>query len=423
MMKPNRRYRLTYSFLVPYSLIVYKAPVTIESSGDPILDSLRLQLKQRGAGGVIGLAKKFKIMDDNGNGTLDMNEFKKAMKECKISDISDKAMAHLFRYFDKDDSGSINYDEFLVGIRGVLSPRRLELVNLAFTVLDKDGSGLVDINDIQGVYTARSHPDVIGGRRTEEEILIEFIDNFNVVKKNIAMKGSVAKDNGKKPIPEKAVAKGTITRDMFIDYYSNLSSSIDSDDYFELMIRNSWHISGGEGWSANTTNKRVLVKHMDGRETVEEIKNDLGLKANDKVGMVQRLRAQGIAAAAVNTTGGSENGRGGDGSSDADVAYYNLLRSKSVSQSTNSANTHTAPAPTAPSKPTGRVLLDVFSKNTDENVNPVNESAQTASVAKTVYIPANLKALVDNSEKNLAKTYPLRASQKKNPQPLGAYRS
>ncbi len=370
-------------------------------------------MKQRGAGGVIGLAKKFKIMDDNSNGTLDINEFKKAMKECKISDISDKAIAHLFRYFDKDDSGSINYDEFLVGIRGVLSARRLELVNLAFTILDKDGSGVVDIKDIQGVYSARSHPDVIGGRRTEEEILTEFIDNFNIVKKNIVVKGV---SNGKKPVPEKAVAKGAITREMFVDYYSNLSSSIDSDDYFELMIRNSWHISGGEGWSANTTNKRVLVKHMDGRETVEEIKNDLGLKANDKVGMVQRLRAQGVAAAAVNTTGGEENGHGGDGSSDADVAYYNLLRSKTAGQST-SAN---APTATAPSKPVGRVLLDVVNKNTNENVNPVNDSLQTA---KTVYIPANLKHLIDNSEKNLAKTYPLRASQKKNPQPLGAYQS
>jgi len=28
---------------------------------------------------------------------------------------------------------------------------------------------------------------------------------------------------------------------------SFLSASIDDDDYFELMVRNSWHISGGTG--------------------------------------------------------------------------------------------------------------------------------------------------------------------------------
>ena len=38
---------------------------TLESSGDPILDSLRSQLKARGASGICGLAKKFKIMDDD----------------------------------------------------------------------------------------------------------------------------------------------------------------------------------------------------------------------------------------------------------------------------------------------------------------------------------------------------------------------
>lgn len=58
----------------------------------------------------------------------------------------------------------------------------------------------------------------------------------------------------------------------FCSYYSNISASIDDDDYFELMMRNAWHISGGEGWCANTSNRRVLVTHAGGKQTVEEIK-------------------------------------------------------------------------------------------------------------------------------------------------------
>ena len=43
-------------------------------------------------------------------------------------------------------------------------------------------------------------------------------------------------------------------------------------------MRNAWHISGGEGASANTTCMRVLVTHADGSQTVEEVENDLGIR-------------------------------------------------------------------------------------------------------------------------------------------------
>jgi hypothetical protein len=43
-----------------------------------------------------------------------------------------------------------------------------------------------------------------------------------------------------------------ITPDRFAAYYANVSASIDDDDYFELMIRNVWHLSGGEGQCAPT---------------------------------------------------------------------------------------------------------------------------------------------------------------------------
>jgi Ca2+-binding EF-hand superfamily protein len=46
------------------------------------------------------------------------------MTECGIADLSKKAIKHLFRFFDKDDSGTITLNEFLVGVRGVLNPRR-----------------------------------------------------------------------------------------------------------------------------------------------------------------------------------------------------------------------------------------------------------------------------------------------------------
>jgi len=76
------------------------------------------------------------------------------------------------------------------------------------------------------------------------------------------------------------------------------------------MIRNAWHISGGEGAAANSANRRVLVTRADGSQYVEEIKNDLGLKAGDKAGMLARLKAQGADAASISLfDGGDDNNK------------------------------------------------------------------------------------------------------------------
>mmetsp|Transcript_39033 Transcript_39033/g.110563 ORF Transcript_39033/g.110563 Transcript_39033/m.110563 type:complete len:170 (-) Transcript_39033:171-680(-) len=68
------------------------------------------------------------------------------------------------------------------------------------------------------------------------------------------------------------------------------------------MIRNAWHLSGGEGWCENTTCRRVLVTHGDGHQTVEEITNDMDIGMHDNAAMLANLRARGIDAAAVAVT-------------------------------------------------------------------------------------------------------------------------
>jgi hypothetical protein len=95
-----------------------------------------------------------------------------------------------------------------------------------------------------------------------------------------------------------------VTPEEFEAYYANVSASVDNDDYFELMIRNAWHISGGEGQYENTSNRRVLVTHADGRQTVEEITDDLGIRGDDTAALRRNLAKGGISAQSIDQLGG-----------------------------------------------------------------------------------------------------------------------
>ena len=65
---------------------------------------------------------------------------------------------------------------------------------------------------------------------------------------------------------------GIVTTEEWEEYYKDISASIDDDDYFELMIRNAWHIDGGKGQYENTTIKRELVRDKDGNEKIVKSK-------------------------------------------------------------------------------------------------------------------------------------------------------
>ena len=235
-----------------------------------LLENIKKELKQRGCNGFFGLQRRFKIMDDDGNKTLSMGEFKKALKELKLN-LSEVDLRALFEHFDADGNESIDFEEFVQGIRDPLSERRLRLVYMAFKVIDKDGSGVVDAREIATMYDASKHPDVLAGRKKPMDVMKEFLETFDVG----------------------GVKDGMVTKQEFVNYYTNLGASIDNDDYFELMIRNAWHLSGGEGWCANSSNMRVLVTNSKGIERTIEIQNDLGLDKSDLPGIYRALKSQG----------------------------------------------------------------------------------------------------------------------------------
>jgi len=166
-------------------------------------------------------------MDDDGSLTLSMPEFVKAIKDFRMG-ISEDSVPALFDAFDTNRDGTINYDEFLRAVRGPLNDFRRQMVDKAFHKIDKDGSGILDIADIKDTYNALKHPDVINGKKTEAQVLMEFLETFETHHNVI---------HGK-------VHDSQVTPEEFAEYYTNISASIDDDQYFQLMMNQAWNLRG-----------------------------------------------------------------------------------------------------------------------------------------------------------------------------------
>jgi len=191
-----------------------------KSSPEELLTRIRSELKQRGVDNIASIGRRFRIIDDDHDGKISKPEFEKACHEAAIG-LSAEEMQDLWAYCTQNGSNFIAYEDFLRGVRGPLNSRRQAIVDMAFKVVDVDGSGIIDINDLLMRYNADNHPDVKQSKTEAIEIFRKFINTFDVG----------------------GVRDGQVTSQEFRKYYEGVSASIDADDYFEQVVRSAWKFS------------------------------------------------------------------------------------------------------------------------------------------------------------------------------------
>ena len=205
-----------------------------------INNQFKMQIQKRGGIGIRSIGRLFRRMDNNGNKKLDMAEFTEALAAYGLFPKVVEIQA-LMRFYDVDGDGNITYEEFIRGLRDPLSERRKAMVDKAFDLIDRSRNGSISVEDIDAIYDVSKNQDFIDGKKTRQQVLEEFLDGFD------GMRGN---------------NDGVITRQEWTDYYSDLSMSLPSDEYFCQMMESVWNICEDETASVNAEQIKHLTKTM-----------------------------------------------------------------------------------------------------------------------------------------------------------------
>eukprot|EP00753_Platysulcus_tardus_P007663 PLAT15357.1.p2 GENE.PLAT15357.1~~PLAT15357.1.p2 ORF type:complete len:300 (-),score=129.53 PLAT15357.1:102-1001(-) len=214
-----------------------------------IVQKVRHALFAKGVNGVRSLRRAFKRADWSGNGRLDAEEFEEALESAGVF-LPVRDVNKLMRHLDLDGSGCVCFEEMTDLLSVPLEGRRLAIVEASFRLLDRDGCGTITVSDLTGKFNTLKHPGVASGDMTEEEAMKDFLDGFD---------GRRGDDDG------------AVTKEEFLSYYADLSSTCPTEDYFVEMMQSAWMIDEDDldGPSLETVDKLDTFEAMM-RAKIEE---------------------------------------------------------------------------------------------------------------------------------------------------------
>ena len=183
------------------------------------MDKIRAAFYAKGYSTIRSLGTAFKHFDQGvDDRKLTREELADGLRSFNI-ELQKSELEAIFTLLDTNKDGSVNFDEFLIGIRGKPNEKRQAVIDQAFIKFDKDKSGFIAPNDLVGVYNCKFHPDVKAKKKTEEQVFKEFLRCF----------GDVDMD-------------GQISKKEWDDYYAAVSSSIDHDGHFVELMKAAWKL-------------------------------------------------------------------------------------------------------------------------------------------------------------------------------------
>lgn len=100
-------------------------------------------------------------------------------------------------------------------------------------------------------YYALNHPDVRVGKRTQGEVMNEFIKIVDYF------------------VDFRQIVGGKIVFQDFVDLYGFISASVDNDTYFEILLNSVWKLDGADYQASKQTSK-MQSPHQEVQQGAEQ---------------------------------------------------------------------------------------------------------------------------------------------------------
>jgi Ca2+-binding EF-hand superfamily protein len=167
------------------------------------------------------------LMDDSGDGELDSEELMFGLRDFGVLLTPDE-VGDVVQQFDTDGSGAITVTDLHLALRGDMAPKRVALVNKAFGSINPymAQQGEIPVREIMKKYSPYANP---------------FLNKDALPNIDIGQRGAYSEDDVIRSF-QSAIddGDGSVSRAEFLDFYRDISACIESDDYFEEFIRESW---------------------------------------------------------------------------------------------------------------------------------------------------------------------------------------